>query len=106
VTGQRVRVTLEGTRVPGDPDPVLRLRTDEGTLVFLPTRDHGVTLEVLDVPQPQGRYAVVEDRHGLEWVLAEPATAVQPWRCLTLDQWADWSDLEQPRLLSPGAPGE
>lgn len=47
MSGQRVRVrvTIEGERVEALSDALLRVRTDEGTVVCLPARDLGVSVE-------------------------------------------------------------
>ena len=52
MSAQRVRVVIEGTHYPiVGGDPLLRLRTDEGTLVYLPARDRGVTVENIVPPR-------------------------------------------------------
>jgi hypothetical protein len=43
--------------------------------------------------EPTGQYAVVEDTNALEWVRAD-LVGVAQWKCLTLDEWRDWEDID------------
>jgi hypothetical protein len=44
----------------------------------------------------------VEDDKALEWIHADVGS--YPWKCLTLDRWADFPSINAVRILSPGVP--
>lgn len=59
---------------------------------------------------PRGRYAVVEDSEGQEWVAIDAAPDGYSWQLLgqphAESRYAPWGEIDAVRVLSPGAVGE
>lgn len=62
------------------------------------------------VEEPTGLGAVVEDAHGVRWVLNYATESFPNWRsdrrrnaCVA---WRKWDAIQSPRILSPGVPTE